>query len=68
MHDSLLYKNIENEAVAKMIDIYESINKQSFIAIDEIDKYGSRAKSKLWRNRVVELDNDNVLYIKDWRS
>ena len=51
-----------------MIDIYESIKKQSFVAIDEIDKYGIRARKKLWENRAIKLDNENVLYIKDWRS
>ena len=68
MHDSLLYKNIENNAVAQMIDIYENIKKQSFIAIDEIDKYGDKARNKLWQNKAIALDNNNVLYIKDWRS
>lgn len=68
IHDSLLYKNIENNVVAKMIDIYESIKKQSFIAIDEIDKYGNRARNKLWNNRSIKLDNENLLYIKDWRG
>ena len=67
IHDSVLFKNVENEAVARMIDIYAGYKKQSFIAIDEIQKYGSEAAKKLRDNKVVELSNENVLYVKDWR-
>ena len=68
IHDSMLFKNIENDAVANLIELYTSFEKQSFIAIDEIEKYGVVAKSKLIANRVIQLDNDNVLYIEDWRK
>lgn len=67
IHDSVLFKNVENEAVARMIDIYAGYEKQSFIAIDEIQKYGSEAAKKLRDKKVAELSNENVLYVKDWR-
>ncbi len=68
IHDSVLFKNIENEAVAKLVDLYESIGKQSFIAIDEVNKYGKKAEEKLLKQKVMQLTNSNVLYIKDWRK
>tara|TARA_B100000287_G_scaffold433693_1_gene496043 strand:+ start:2550 stop:4157 length:1608 start_codon:yes stop_codon:yes gene_type:complete len=67
-HDSVLFKNIQNDAVAKLIDLYESTGKQTFIAIDEIEKYGDVAEKKLKGKGVIQLDNNNVLYIKDWRK
>ena len=67
-HDSLLFKNIENDSVAKLFKVYTSSNKQSFVAIDEIDKYGNETSSLLRKNSVVHLDDNNVLYIKDWRK
>ena len=68
IHDSLLFKNIENRAVAEIIHKYSEIGKQSFIAIDEIKKYGSDAEQKLLDSKVIELSNTELLYIKDWRK
>lgn len=68
IHDSLLFKNIENNAVANIIAIYDSENKQSFIAIDEISKYGKQASERLIENKVIELNDKHVLYTKDWRK
>lgn len=68
IHDSVLYKNVENNAVAKLIDLYISLGKQTFISIDEIKKYGSEAEALLLKNKVLRLSNDSVLYIKDWRK
>ncbi len=68
VHDSVLFKNIQNDAVAQLIELYESTGKQTFIAIDEIRKYGQVAENKLKNKKVVQLDNNDVLYIKDWRK
>ena len=68
IHDSVLFKNIENAAVARMVDLYLSLGKQSFIAIDEIKKYGDHVAKLLIKNRVISLSNDKVLYKKDWRK
>lgn len=68
MHDSVLFKNIQNSAVAGLVDLYEETGKQVFIAIDEVEKYGKEAGSKLKKRKVIELDNNNVLYVKDWRK
>lgn len=67
-HDSLLFKNIENDSVANLFKVYSGTEKQSFVAIDEIDKYGSETSSLLLSKSVVQLDDNNVLYIKDWRK
>lgn len=67
IHDSPLYKNVENQAVANFIKEYASYKKQSFIALDEIDKYGLETATTLRSNCVVELSDAKVLYIEDWR-
>ncbi|MDQ1920124.1 DUF2326 domain-containing protein, partial [Massilia pseudoviolaceinigra] len=68
IHDSPLYKNVENQAVAKFVKEYSAYQKQSFVALDEIDKYGSEAVTTLRSNCVVELSDAKVLYIVDWRQ
>ncbi|OPY74544.1 MAG: hypothetical protein A4E65_03819 [Syntrophorhabdus sp. PtaU1.Bin153] len=67
-HDSLLFKNIENDSVARLLQVYLGTEKQSFVAIDEIDKYGRDTASMLRDRSVIQLDDDNVLFIKDWRG
>ena len=68
IHDSVLFKNIQNDAIPRLIDLYEITGKQIFIAIDEVDKYGEKAETKLKERKVINLDNKNVLYVKDWRK
>lgn len=67
-HDSLLFKNIETDSVSKLIQIYQSVEKQSFIAIDEASKYGTATAALLKQLSVIQLDNCNLLYTKDWRA
>lgn len=67
-HDSVLFKNVETDAVARLMDVYLSIQKQSFIAIDEASKYGVVVADLLSQHSVVKLTDASVLYIKDWRS
>ena len=67
-HDSVLFKNIENDSVARLLQVYMQTDKQSFIALDEVDKYGA-STAELLRNRsVIQLDDTHVLYTKDWRT
>ena len=68
IHDSFLYKNIENDAVARIMNLYISLRKQSFIAIDEVHKYGNISVDLLITKSVIQLSDDSVLYIKDWRQ
>ena len=67
-HDSVLFKNIENDTVSNLISIYANNDKQSYIAIDEVDKYGKETAKSLRDNSVVTLNDQHVLYIKDWRT
>ncbi len=67
-HDSLLFKNIENSAVTELIKRYNKTAKQSFIAIDEINKYGKEAIKALQEQSIIRLTENSMLYIKDWRS
>lgn len=66
IHDSILFKNIENEAVSKLVQYYGS-DKQVFISIDEIQKYDEAAEILLEKQKVIKLDDDKQLYTTDWR-
>lgn len=67
VHDSLLFKNVENKAVERIIDQYVHFKKQSFIALDEVGKYSAPTGKVVNKAAVVRLSDNRVLYIKDWR-
>lgn len=67
IHDSLLFKNIETDSVGQLLTHYLETSKQSFIALDEIQKYGNEVASLLESRCVIKLSDDDVLYVKDWR-
>ncbi|MFN4119218.1 DUF2326 domain-containing protein [Acidovorax sp.] len=66
-HDSVLFKNISNDSVARLVALYANNPKQSFIALDEIHKYGFATALMLQKHSVIELSDQAVLYVKDWR-
>jgi uncharacterized protein YydD (DUF2326 family) len=68
IHDSFLFKNIEKEAVENLIEFYNSISKQVFIAIDLIDMYNLETQELLKNNKVVQLSQDKLLTNLDWRD
>ena len=68
IHDSLLYKNIQNDAVSNMIKMYSEQKKQCFIAFDELSKQSAETQKLLVDNQVRCLNEESVLYIIDWRK
>lgn len=68
VHDTVIFKNIENDSVARLLPVYGHTEKQSFVALDEIEKYGTEASYLLLKHCVLQLDTTNLLYVKDWRS
>jgi hypothetical protein len=68
IHDSFLFKNIENTAVSKLIELYSTFEKQIFISLDEVQKYTSNSINTVKSCAVINLDANNMLYVKDWRN
>ena len=69
IHDLPMFKNIENATVNQLLPIYDSIApRQSFIAIDEIDKYGRSAAAYLRSTAFVTLRAGEPLYDRDWKT
>jgi hypothetical protein len=47
--------------------VYMQTEKQSFVSLDEIAKYGPATAALLRKRSAIQLDDENVLYVKDWR-
>lgn len=68
IHDSMLFKNIQQDTMQKLIYTYNSFEKQVFIAIDEKYKFDKQCQEILGNKKVVELDKENTLFNKIWNK
>lgn len=66
IHDSILFKNIEDIAVDKIIEQYSSFEKQIFISIDGMNKYDTKSRKILNESKVLELSKSRKLFNSDW--
>lgn len=67
IHDSILFKNIEDFAVDKILEQYITIDKQIFIALDGVNKYNANSQNILKTQNVIELSESRKLFNRDWR-
>lgn len=68
MHDNLLFKNIGNIPMSKIIQLYSLQKKQCFISLDEASKFTEECQRIIEKYRVIELTKENTLFIKDWTA
>lgn len=66
IHDSILFKNIEDSAIDKIIEQYSTEQKQIFIALDGINKYNENSRKILMKNKVIQLNDSRKLFNQDW--
>lgn len=66
-HDTILFKQIGREPMAKIIELYSKYNKQVFIAIDETTRYAQVAQDIIVDKTVISLSGDgNELFGSSW--
>ncbi|MEE5151531.1 DUF2326 domain-containing protein [Pseudomonas alliivorans] len=67
VHDSILFKNIENKAIENILHVYLSLNQQSFISLDGEIVESNSAKTLVESCAVLYLNAQKLLYTMDWR-
>ena len=66
-HDTIVFHNIGQEPMAKILELYNKSEKQIFIAIDESAKYNEIAQKIIENNKILELSgNGNELFGSSW--
>lgn len=68
IHDSPYFKNIGDLVMEKIIEVYNTFDKQIFISIDGINKYSNQTQNILLNNKVIQLREDHQLFDRDWRT
>lgn len=67
IHDSIIFKNISDEAIQKIIEMYSNSGKQIIIAFDKQKSYGEKTYNLLDKSSVLKLsDNGNQLFGFSW--
>ncbi|WP_314793687.1 DUF2326 domain-containing protein [Eggerthia catenaformis] len=68
-HDSLLFKNLEKDVEDGLIRIYDSTDKQVFIAYDKQGDCRPETRERLERNARIRLSTDGCeLYGRSWNK
>lgn len=67
IHDSILFKNIQTSAFENLVGLYSQHTRQTFIAIDEINKFSETIRSILNDKKVISLSCDKTLFETNWK-
>jgi hypothetical protein len=68
IHDSLLFKNVENKVIENLLLVYSSLEQQSFISLDGEIVESISASDTVSKGAVIYLSSEKLLYTRDWRS
>ena len=68
VHDSLMFKNIENQAITGLVRSYLRASKQTFISVDKLSSYPEEASDLLSDAAVLLLGpEEEALFGRTWR-
>lgn len=69
IHDSIILKQTEDEGIAKILELYNSFDKQIFIAIDKQDSFPETARKIIRNTTILHLSpNGNELFGRAWNE
>lgn len=67
VHDSVILKQIADEPLEKILELYNQSSKQVFIALDKKGSYSKRTQEILEQTTVLQLsDGGNELFGRSW--
>lgn len=69
IHDSIMLKHIEDNAIEKILELYTRTNKQVFIALDKKGSYSPKTQTIMQNSVVLQLGSDSAaLFGKIWNG
>ncbi len=68
-HDSILLKQIEDEAIEEIVNIYSNTPKQIFIAIDKEGSYTPKTRDILENTKIIQVGpGEGALFGRTWNN
>jgi len=68
-HDSVMLKQIEADAIEKIMELYASTSKQVFIAMDKEGSYTEKAQEIMEASKVLQLSpGEGALFGRTWND
>ncbi len=68
IHDSIMFKNIEDFSLEGILKLYSNFDKQIFIAFDKVESYSEEVRKILKDNTVLSICDGDELYGVKWDS
>ncbi len=68
VHDLIVFSNIEDHAIEEILNEYTSTNKQVFIAIDKMKRFGKATQELVKSREFLALDSDKLAFGKSWKN
>lgn len=68
IHDLIVFSNIENHAIEKIIKEYSRSKKQIFIAIDKLARYNKETIDIVKNKKFLTLDSEHLAFKKSWKN
>ncbi|WP_321406926.1 DUF2326 domain-containing protein [Tolumonas auensis] len=68
IHDLIVFSNIEDHAMEKIIFEYSSSQKQIFIAIDKLARLSKVSQSLIKQNEFLTLSPEKLAFKKSWKK
>ena len=62
----MLFKQISDYSLEKILEIYDSTSKQIFIALDKPESYTLNTNNLLINKKIIELSKKNKLFETSW--
>ncbi|MFI3330088.1 MAG: DUF2326 domain-containing protein [bacterium] len=69
VHDSVLFKQLSDKVLDKVINLYTNYNNQIFITLDKIGQYSDETIKSINEATILKLDdNGHELFGKSWKT
>jgi hypothetical protein len=68
IHDLIVFSNIEDHAIERIINEYSKSKKQVFIAIDKLGRLKNETQQLTKEHKFLVLDSNHLAFCKSWKK
>ncbi|MFA0289611.1 DUF2326 domain-containing protein, partial [Vibrio sp. 10N.222.45.F7] len=68
IHDLIVFSNMEDHAIEKIVKEYSKSKKQVFIAIDKLGRLSIETQELVKKYEFLALDSNHLAFLKSWKK